>query len=86
MYPWGDAKITSNDAVFNQVDGPRPVCGKTKTEFGLCDMIGNVASVAQTGMGSIITRTRPARIPRVRTLAFTGYCAAAHGSTSRRFS
>lgn len=42
MYPWGDAKITTNEAVFNQVDGPRQVCGKTKSEFGLCDMIGNV--------------------------------------------
>ncbi|MES1257399.1 MAG: SUMF1/EgtB/PvdO family nonheme iron enzyme [Acidobacteriota bacterium] len=42
MYPWGDEKISAKDAVFNQVDGPRPVCGKTKSEYGLCDMIGNV--------------------------------------------
>ncbi|MDQ6664290.1 MAG: formylglycine-generating enzyme family protein [Acidobacteriota bacterium] len=42
MYPWGDRKIEPADAVFNKVDGPQPVCGKTKNEFGLCDMIGNV--------------------------------------------
>lgn len=42
MYPWGDEKITGKDAVFNQVDGPRPVCSRNKSEFGLCDMIGNV--------------------------------------------
>ena len=42
MYPWGDRKIAAEDAVFNKLDGPGPVCGKTKNEFGLCDMIGNV--------------------------------------------
>lgn len=42
MYPWGDRDITAKDAVYNQVDGARPVCQKTKNEYGLCDMIGNV--------------------------------------------
>jgi formylglycine-generating enzyme len=42
MYPWGDRKIASADAVYNQVDGPGAVCSKTRYAFGLCDMIGNV--------------------------------------------
>jgi sulfatase modifying factor 1 len=42
MYPWGDRKITPQDAVFNLLDGAKPVCTKAKNEFGLCDMIGNV--------------------------------------------
>jgi formylglycine-generating enzyme required for sulfatase activity len=42
LYPWGDRKITSADAVYNQIDGPQPVCSKPKNAFGLCDVIGNV--------------------------------------------
>jgi len=42
MYPWGDRKIISADAVYNQADGPQPVCSKVRNSLGLCDMIGNV--------------------------------------------
>ncbi|MDQ1474758.1 MAG: hypothetical protein QOJ99_6238 [Bryobacterales bacterium] len=37
-----EPKISAKEAVFNQVDGPRSVCSKTKSQVGLCDMIGNV--------------------------------------------
>lgn len=42
MYPWGDRKIEPTDAVYGLVDGPEPVCSKTRNSLGLCDMIGNV--------------------------------------------
>ncbi|MBY0508502.1 MAG: formylglycine-generating enzyme family protein [Bryobacteraceae bacterium] len=41
MYPWGDREITPKDAVYNQLDGPQPVCAKGNIG-GLCDLIGNV--------------------------------------------
>ena len=41
MYPWGDREIKPGDAVYNQLDGPRPVCSRGKVN-GLCDIIGNV--------------------------------------------
>ncbi len=41
-FPWGDRALTAKDARYNQVDGPGPVCQFPKTEWGLCDMTGNV--------------------------------------------
>jgi formylglycine-generating enzyme required for sulfatase activity len=42
MYPWGDRAITPADAVYEQKDGPGPVCSKAKNAHGLCDMTGNL--------------------------------------------
>jgi formylglycine-generating enzyme len=42
MFPWGDRVPAEADAHFNVNDGPIAVCNKTKTELGLCDIIGNV--------------------------------------------
>ena len=41
-YPWGDRPITPQDARYQQLDGPGPICQHARNDFGLCDMIGNV--------------------------------------------
>ena len=63
MYPWGDRDITPQDAVYNQVDGPKPVCGKAKSDQGLCDMIGNVWEWCADWYGQHYYETAPALNP-----------------------
>jgi formylglycine-generating enzyme required for sulfatase activity len=41
-YPWGDREPTEQDARYNVLDGPVPVCRFPKNGFALCDMAGNV--------------------------------------------
>jgi formylglycine-generating enzyme required for sulfatase activity len=41
-YSWGDRAPTKQDARFDALDGPAPVCQFPKNSFGLCDMAGNV--------------------------------------------
>lgn len=63
MYPWGDRKITTEDAVYNLVDGPRAVCSKAKNDFGLCDMIGNVWEWCADWYGQHYYQDAPASNP-----------------------
>ncbi len=62
MYPWGNREITAKDAVFNQIDGPRPVCSKGKVG-GLCDMIGNVWEWSADWYGQKYYGAAPAENP-----------------------
>lgn len=41
-YPWGEHAPTRQDARFDVIDGPGPVCEKKRSYFGLCDIAGNV--------------------------------------------
>ena len=42
-FPWGEEEPTKGEqAHFNVLDGPRPVCRFPRNTFGLCDMAGNV--------------------------------------------
>jgi formylglycine-generating enzyme required for sulfatase activity len=40
-YPWGNREPTEQDARYNVLDGPGPVCRFPKNSFALCDMAGN---------------------------------------------
>ena len=64
MYPWGDRKITDADAVFNKLDGPAPVCSKSKTASGLCDMTGNVWEWCSDWYGQHYYQDSPDRNPQ----------------------
>jgi formylglycine-generating enzyme required for sulfatase activity len=41
-YPSGDEDPTHNEARFDTIEGPGPVCAFRRNYFGLCDMVGNV--------------------------------------------
>jgi formylglycine-generating enzyme required for sulfatase activity len=64
MYPWGDRAITDADAVFNRLDGPSAVCSKAKSEWGLCDMIGNVWEWCSDWYGQHYYQDAPDRNPQ----------------------
>ncbi len=63
MYPWGDRAITPADAVYNQVDGAKAVCGKAHNDFGLCDMTGNVWEWCSDWYGQHYYEVAPDRNP-----------------------
>jgi formylglycine-generating enzyme required for sulfatase activity len=42
MFPWGDRVPTDKDAHYGALNGATGVCQKARSEFGLCDIIGNV--------------------------------------------